>query len=157
MPNLIYKKGDATRPHGDGKKIICHVVNNLGVWGAGFVIAVSEKFPEAETAYRGLDKRRLGMVQYIHIAGEDIIVANMIAQNGINDSKNGWQGDLLSYKHLWDCLNRVFNYARNCEATVHCPKIGSGLAGGDWNRVEAMLIDCAKEYGADCTVYIFGN
>lgn len=158
MANLKYVRGDATRPQGRGVKIIAHVCNNIGgkgAWGAGFVIAVSEKFPEAETAYRGLDRRRLGMVQYVHIAGEDIVVANMIAQNGINDSKSGWKGDLLSYEHLRDCLGRVFNYAKNLGATVHCPKIGSGLAGGSWDKVEAMLIDCVKEYEVDCTVYIW--
>lgn len=156
MASLKYVHGDATRPKGPGVKIIAHVCNNIGAWGAGFVVAVSEKFPEAETAYRKLDNRRLGMVQYIHIAGEDIIVANMIAQNNINNSKDGRRVDLLSYEHLRDCLGRVFNYANNLNATVHCPKIGSGLAGGSWNRVESMLIDRVKEYGVDCTVYIFG-
>lgn len=153
MANLKYVRGDATSPQGQGVKIIAHVCNNIGAWGAGFVIAVSNRFPEVEKAYRGLDRRRLGMVQYVHIAGEDIVVANMIAQNGINDSKSGWRGDLLSYEHLRDCLGRVFNYAKNLNATVHMPFIGCGLAGSNWSKIEPLVIHCVKQYNIDCFVY----
>lgn len=49
---LNYVKGDATSPQGDGTKAIVHVCNNIGAWGAGFVMAISRRWPEPEAAYR---------------------------------------------------------------------------------------------------------
>ena len=43
MKEIIYLKGDATSPQVSGYKIIVHICNNRGSWGAGFVMAISEK------------------------------------------------------------------------------------------------------------------
>lgn len=51
MP-IQYTTGDATQPLADGAKIICHVCNDIGGWGAGFVVALSRKWSEPERAYR---------------------------------------------------------------------------------------------------------
>ena len=43
MAEIIYLIGDATRPRGEGKKILCHVVNNKSRWGKGFVLPPGER------------------------------------------------------------------------------------------------------------------
>lgn len=51
MP-INYIIGDATQPVYSGPAILVHVCNDLGKWGAGFVLAVSRRWPEPEAAYR---------------------------------------------------------------------------------------------------------
>ena len=41
---LTYVNGDATRPQGEGPKFIIHCCNDIGAWGAGFVMAVSRRW-----------------------------------------------------------------------------------------------------------------
>jgi O-acetyl-ADP-ribose deacetylase (regulator of RNase III) len=36
-------------------------------------------------------------------------------------------------------LNAVAEQARKLSATVHMPRIGCGLAGGEWSKVEAIV------------------
>ncbi|RYD76612.1 MAG: Appr-1-p processing protein, partial [Verrucomicrobiaceae bacterium] len=41
---IHYVTGDATRPEGDGARVICHVCNDIGGWGRGFVTALSKRW-----------------------------------------------------------------------------------------------------------------
>ncbi|HJK89231.1 MAG TPA: hypothetical protein RMH85_21120 [Polyangiaceae bacterium LLY-WYZ-15_(1-7)] len=50
--DIDYVVGDATRPGGDGPKIIVHVCNDVGGWGRGFVTALSKRWAAPEEAYR---------------------------------------------------------------------------------------------------------
>src|SRR5205823_6841477 len=52
MAGITYLKGDATCPQAKGVKIICHVCNDIGGWGKGFVLALSKRWSEPEAAYR---------------------------------------------------------------------------------------------------------
>jgi hypothetical protein len=52
MAGIDYVTGDATRPAGDEPRIIAHVCNDIGGWGAGFVLAVTKRWREPEVAYR---------------------------------------------------------------------------------------------------------
>ena len=51
---IKYIKGDATRPIGDGSKLILHICNDVGAWGSGFVVALSKRWKEPEQKYREL-------------------------------------------------------------------------------------------------------
>jgi O-acetyl-ADP-ribose deacetylase (regulator of RNase III) len=46
MPSseIFYMTGDATAPVGEGQKLIVHVCNDIGAWGAGFVLALSKRW-----------------------------------------------------------------------------------------------------------------
>ena len=46
MTPLRILKGDATSPQAKGPKIIAHACNDIGGWGAGFVVAVSKRRKE---------------------------------------------------------------------------------------------------------------
>lgn len=78
----------------------------------------------------------LGAVQFVDV-GHDIIVANMIAQMGIRPDKNGVPP--IRYGPLEDCLMSVrakaFSLTSLHRPTIHMPRIGCGLSGGDWSRV----------------------
>lgn len=157
MDNLIYRDGDATVPQAEGNTIIAHLCNDIGAWGAGFVIAVSNKWPKAKAIYRKAAVHRLlklGLTQFVLVEDDPARwIANMVGQNGINDGKNGWFGDLVDYTALTVCLRKVFEFAIQHSATIHMPKIGSKLAGGDWSRIEGIIAQLVSEYGVDCYVY----
>ncbi len=71
MVSISYLKGDATVPVGRGNRVICHVCNDIGGWGRGFVLALSKRWKEPETQYRAWYKLgstggfRLGTIQYV--------------------------------------------------------------------------------------------
>ena len=144
MSQITYVTGDATDPVGAGTKIIAHVCNDYGGWGAGFVKAVSRRWPEPEASYRnhyrtyGLD---LGDVQYIPVA-DSLWVANMVAQHGY-----GIREPAIRYGTLRECLYRLGTFALHRGASVHMPRIGCGLAGGQWSEVEPIIQDelCARD------------
>lgn len=143
---IRYVVGDATRPLGQGPRVIAHVVNTIGAWGAGFVVAVSRRWPEPERDYRELDARPLGSVQFVSV-GEGIVVANMIAQEGVGGPRP------LRYGALVRCLERVRDYALTHGASLHAPRLGCGLAGGRWQVVEPLIEETLCAHGVDVTVY----
>jgi O-acetyl-ADP-ribose deacetylase (regulator of RNase III) len=136
---ITYLKGDATNPQGDSKKkIIVHICNDIGAWGAGFVLAVSKRWDDPEESYRNMPEelRTLGNVMFVPVEN-DIIVANMIAQHDVRPDKYGKPP--IRFQALQDCLLKVNEYAKNINATVHMPRIGCGLAGGKWELVEKVI------------------
>lgn len=157
---ITYLKGDATVPQAKGPKIIAHIVNTLGVWGAGFVIAVSRRWPEPEEAYRRWHRERsqkdsygsrkefsLGYNQVVQVK-PDIWVVNMIAQQGIG---TGSKGPPIRYDALALCLSDLDKIARTLKASIHLPRIGTGLAGGKWDRIEPLITKLLDEHA----VYVY--
>ena len=134
---MNYINGDATKPIGDGDKIIVHICNNLGKWGAGFVLAISKKWSEPRQEYLKLIKYKLGHVQIVQVS-DDIYVANMICQNGIN-GKNKIFKNRVDYDALERCIRKVYKFAKQNNMSIHMPLIGAGLAGGDWNKIENII------------------
>jgi O-acetyl-ADP-ribose deacetylase (regulator of RNase III) len=148
-------KGDATSPQAKGPKIIAHVCNDLGGWGKGFVLAISRRWPEPEREYRKWHRERakndfaLGAVQLIRVR-QDIWVANMVAQHGM---KTGSSGPPIRYDAVEHCLRTVADHALRLSASLHMPRIGCGLAGGKWERIEPIVIESLSRRDISTTVY----
>ena len=148
MKPINYRVGDATKPQISGNKIIAHICNDIGGWGRGFVLAISKLSLEPERAYREWFKGRegndfaLGAVQFVTVSPE-LIVANMIGQHGIR--KSGGRPP-IRYNALEKALETVGQEALELEASVHLPRIGCGLAGWEWNKIESLINEliCAK-------------
>lgn len=159
---LRYKLGDATAPRlldADGVRdrgIIVHICNNVGAWGAGFVLALSKKWPAPELVYRGMKERPLGSVGFVAVEhfpnGEwKLGVANLIGQDGIGFSKGK---PPIRYDAVFNGLQTVAGWCEQLsETTIHMPRIGCGLAGGDWRVIEALVNVTLIDKGIDVTVY----
>jgi hypothetical protein len=147
---ITYLKGDATYPVGEGQKIIFHAVNTVGAWGRGFVLAISKRWKEPEEFYlsqRG--KWFLGDVQLVRVA-DDITVANMVAQRALRSQWNPVPFDPAACER---CMEKVAEAALMTKASIHGPRLGSGLGGMRWGTV-AHIIErtlCSK----DIPVYIY--
>lgn len=151
MADIQYVFGDATEPVGDGPNIIAHVCNDRGAWGAGFTRALSTKYPRAEYVYRRLNAEQLdlGMVHMVETPS-GLCVANMIAQDGLIGRDNRRP---LNYAALGECLNKLGVFALDGGYAVHMPRIGCGLAGGDWLYVEKLVSDALPRRGVTTYVY----
>ena len=134
--NIKYVVGDATAPQGESKKIICHICNDLGAWGAGFVLALSKKWRYPEDFYRARHTYPLGHADILSVE-DDTYVANMIAQHGIRPDSEGVPP--VRYEALKEALSKVNVVALRIGATLHMPRIGCGLAGGNWEEVEKII------------------
>ncbi len=150
---IQYRTGDATCPEDAGPRIIAHVCNDAGKWGAGFVLAVSRRWKQPEQEYRrafangrGL---RLGEVQFV-VVDRDMTVANMVAQHGV---RRRGSTPPIRYDALRAALTEVARFALGQGASVHMPRIGCGLAGGNWEDVSAIIAETLGDQRVPVTVY----
>lgn len=158
---IKYVVGDATKPEGSGVKVIVHICNDVGAWGRGFVLSLGQRHPLAEQRYRnwfqGNDPAdppfELSFTQYVRVAS-DVVVANMIAQHGI---LNRGTVTPIRYDALRRCLIDVEHTSKASGWTggIHMPRIGCGLAGGEWPEVEGIISDVMSD--TDVTVYDFSS
>lgn len=109
----------------------------------------------AERGYRQWHRERssnefgLGATQMVQVRS-DIWVANMVAQHGIRTGSNG---PPIRYDAVARCLTTVAEHAARLAATVHMPRIGCGLAGGRWDRIEPLVAAALCERDIATTVY----
>lgn len=146
---ITYLEGDATQPQGaGGLKLIPHCCNNIGRWGAGFVVALSRRWPGPngpEAAYRKMYEdnkedfhKLLGAAQFIPVE-DDIQVVNIIGQRGLIGPDNPRP---IDYQALECGFRAVGEFAWQNRASIHMPRVGCGLAGGSWARVQSIIHRC---------------
>ncbi|MFE5140260.1 macro domain-containing protein [Streptomyces fagopyri] len=156
MSEITYVRGDATVPSARGVKLIAHVRNDIGGWGKGFVQALSRRRPEPEKAYRAWWHRDrahndfgLGAARFVQVEPY-LWVANLIGRRGI---RTGGKGVPVRYEAIDTALGRLADRAVELDASVHMPRIGCGLAGGTWSRVEPLVTGRLVARGIAVTVY----
>ena len=153
--SIQYLEGDATRPPKGPPSIIAHICNDQGKWGKGFVLALSERWREPEQSYRVWYHKgtsggfRLGALQVVPIE-VNLWVANMVAQRDIRWSD---QGPPIRYAALREALQQLAQEATLLEASVHMPRIGCGLAGGSWDKIEPLIQETLCE--AQIPVFVY--
>ncbi|MDH6704847.1 O-acetyl-ADP-ribose deacetylase (regulator of RNase III) [Kitasatospora sp. MAA19] len=156
MAEITYVRGDATAPRGKGVKVIAHVCNDLGGWGKGFVLALSRRWPEPEAAFRRWHRERagndfgLGALQVVQVEPY-VWVANLVGQRGIRTGRS--TGAPVRYEAIDTALAALGDRAPELGASVHMPRIGCGLAGGRWERVEPLVAARLVARGVSVTVY----
>lgn len=150
-------KGDATSPQTENTAIIAHICNDIGAWGAGFVLAITKRWPQPEACYRGWHAGEyeppfeLGEVQLVQVES-DLWVANMIGQRGLLGDGNTIP---LKYDAVGTALENLANMAVDLDAEVHMPRIGCGLAGGSWSRIEPLIQRSLDKVDVRVFVYDF--
>lgn len=155
MTTIKYVIGDATYPQGDGLKVIVHVCNDVGRWGKGFVISLSKRWTLPEQSYREWYRDReeapmmLGIVDWT-TPEPGIMVASIIGQHGIGNRN----GPPVNYEAIEQGLEVVADaIRRKRKGSVHMPRIGCGLAGGSWDKVEPIIQRQLIDRGIQVTIY----
>ena len=165
MTKIKYVDGNAIEPQGDGLKFILHIVNDIGGWGAGFVVAISNKWKRPEKFYRSwynignytvksqATRFVLGQIQEV-IVEEEISIINMIGQRSTGGEQIGDRFfNPIRYEAIDECLARVAVLAKKNKASIHMPRIGCGLAKGKWDKIEPLIVNNLTSKNIDVTVY----
>lgn len=162
--NLKYVIGDATNPNPESDlRLIIHCCNDIGGWGRGFVLALSRRNRDPEKFYRlwfdtGIMNRvefKLGNIQVTPYTDENVCVVNMIGQHGIK-TVDGVPP--VRYEAIASCLSKVAGWVKDKRkegktVTVHAPRFGSALAGGEWSKIESLIIENLCNEGIEVTIY----
>ncbi len=149
--SIQYLTGSATRPQGDGQKIVAVVCNDAGVWPwGGFAAKLVKTWPQAKIAYRQWYKTlgnylALGTTQLIELEKSDVFIANMIAQRGVKLLP--FLPGPIDAGALEQCLNTVANRAIYFKASVHLPRLH------DWDKVEPIVERTLVAAGVNVIVY----
>jgi len=170
---IQYIVGDATEPKLVGESnmgFLVHCCNDAGLWGAGFVLAVSKKWPDVGRAYgewrdgvdtihRTTGDFQLGEVQFVQVQ-PDLVVCNLIGQHAVAGSPNvhNQGGPPVRYEAIELGLAKirlamigVANMGHT--PTFHSPKFGADRAGGKWDLIENSINHTMGATGIASTVY----
>jgi hypothetical protein len=154
---IIINYGDATKPQGDGAKIIAQVVNTSGSLARGFGKSLQKNFSGVKEAMDKWKKSnrnfRLGKSQLIQVKS-DTYVFQMLAQKGLF-AKDGKIP--LDYEALELCLIELREEALHLDAEVHMPLIGSGNAKGKWEIIEGLIYSQLINHNVKVNIYLWGN
>jgi O-acetyl-ADP-ribose deacetylase (regulator of RNase III) len=91
----------------------------------------------------------LGQVQFVPVA-EQLWVANLIGQHDVRPQAGV---PPVRYEAIREGLKRVATFAHEAGATVHMPRIGAGLAGGQWEIISSIIEAELVSAGIAVTVY----
>lgn len=141
MTKIKYVKGDLLEAP---EQILLHSCNSLGVMGAGVAKLIRQKWPKAYQDY--LDEYNsygLPLGSIVPSKQPDgKIILNAITQDTI-----GKTGVHVSY---WAIANVIYQldqrFVVKDSKVVAMPMIGSGLAGGDWTIIEAIIENTAVNF-----------
>lgn len=136
---IKYIKGDILNVK---EGIIVQQVNCMGVMGAGLAKQIKDKWPDIYDSYKTRihntrnTKELLGKTLFNNVEN-NLFVASIFGQYYY-----GHQAKFTNYPALFKGLNFVAEISTADQIAVYIPKgLGCGLAGGNWDFVEAYIQD----------------
>ncbi len=146
---ITYFMGDLLK---SPEKVIVHGCNCFCVMGSGIAAQIRKQFPSAWLADQNTipgDNYKLG--RYTYAAEHDKLIFNAYTQYGTNLPVN------VNYDALRNALTRISQDLRTVgyDGPVALPRIGCGLAGGEWAVVEDILAQVHGIVGTEFHVYDF--
>lgn len=144
MAKIHYIIGDATLPVETEaeNRLIVHCCNTLGAWGAGFVVPLGRRYPKAKDGYKKFIEENkgtisLGEVNEVKVA-DNIYVENLMGQSFLYKKANGEIP--CNYIAIETGFLKIMeNWSNKGNYSIHMPRIGCGLAGGDWKTIENII------------------
>ena len=138
--------------HAEANSIIVHGVNCIGKWGAGFVVPLGKKFPESRKAfYRKHYKEGWKLNDCQIVKDNNVYIANCATQHDIYGYKKGKID--ADYKAIALCLKKVIDFSNKNKLQIIMPKIGCGLAGGNWSVVSKIIAELEKDYFSEIKIF----
>jgi len=131
-------KGDLIKKAKQGEfDLIVHGCNCFCTMGAGIAKGIKNEFPEAfdadQTTSKGL-KEKLGTCSFAKINRGRI---HIIVVNAYTQFDYRGPGIKVDYDAVRSCMKWI---KENFEGEkIGLPKIGAGLAGGDWERISDII------------------
>jgi O-acetyl-ADP-ribose deacetylase (regulator of RNase III) len=130
--NIEYVKGDLLQTE---VKHIIHGCNSKGVMGSGVAKVLREKYPRAYQDYNNVYNSyglELGNV-IVSVQDDGKVIHNAITQRDYGrDSSRVY----VSYWAIAESFRKINQWGIK---EIALPKIGAGLANGDWNVISAII------------------
>jgi len=151
---MIYKKGDLLK---GGDDVIVHGCNCICNMGAGVALQIKNEYPEAFAADQATkygDRSKLGCYTSWegtnkYVPQKNIIIVNAYTQFDIFSHKwrSGFDSTVPKIPFDYEAFERVLPKIRDDfkDKSIAFPKIGAGLAHGDWDIISKMIEDCFQE------------
>ena len=165
---INYVVGNAIEPIGDSNKLVVHCCNALGFMGAGIAAAIRQKWPHVYKDYSKFCKKSedypsclLGEVQFVK-AEDGIVIANIIGQNDCGPTIIGdvsippvdYRALEVGFAKIKKSIIEGQRKSPDAKVvTIHMPRIGCGLAGGEWGFIELILDSVFGNTNWEITVY----
>jgi len=131
---IVYKTGDVLDSE---EPLVAHGCNCSGGFGSGFAKAVATRYPHVREGYLHRFNTRgwqLGEVQLIAIGdGSGRIIANCATQQRYGKPTDG---PFVSYPAIRQVVR---NLCQSWPNGFAIPKIGAGLAGGNWDIISEII------------------
>jgi O-acetyl-ADP-ribose deacetylase (regulator of RNase III) len=130
---ITYIEGDLLA---SDESVIAHGCNAQGVMKSGIAKSIREMYPTAYDDYRGTYEsqgRKLHLGQVIVTRTVERTILNIISQQYYGRDPN------VVYVSYSGIRNAIFNINALGYTRVAFPKIGAGLANGDWNRISQII------------------
>ncbi len=118
--------------------LIVHGCNCFCAMEAGIAKQIKDTFIEAYEADRATikgDRTKLGSISFVEVGR--LIIVNAYTQYHYSGSEV-----LLDYDALRNCLRIIKKQFAG--KRIGLPKIGAGLAGGDWNKIFTIIAEELK-------------
>lgn len=134
--------------------IIAHGVNCRGAFGSGVAGQIRQRFPNVYNSYMYKHNKigwKLGDIQLVDIIPEKLIIANCATQDNYGRSEVH-----ADYDAIGKCLDFLIDYCEEHSLALSLPKIGAGLAGGDWKIIEKIIQEKIQGRNVNITVYNYG-
>jgi O-acetyl-ADP-ribose deacetylase (regulator of RNase III) len=158
---IIYKKGDLFDAP---EKVILHGCNAQGVMGAGVALGVRTRYPDAFREYeKHTDFCKKNKIPTRELVGNVVwaicpgkIVLNAISQNFYGRDPNTVYVSYLGVENIFKQTDSYFKWFAesgkvpedvagvlgeviNLPYPIAMPRIGAGLANGDWKRISHIV------------------
>lgn len=159
LSNYSEVKGDliklALQGHFD---VVTHGCNCLSKMGAGIAPQMAQtfgcdKFP-MELMGPSIDK--LGCIDYktVNIDSGELTVVNSYTQYKYGKNHKDGVDKPIDYEALTICMRKINETFKG--KRIGLPKIGSGLAGGDWNQIKQIIKTELKDCEVTVVIYDSG-
>lgn len=151
---ITYKVGDLIDALKNGEVFaIGHQANCFNTMNSGVARAIRTNFPDAwlvdQNTKRG-SSAKLGNISigaYECQPGDVRLIYNLYGQYNYGYDKQGY----TNYAKLESAMIRMRD-SLPVRAKVGFPKIGAGLGGGDWSRIEGIIAEVFADF--DVTIYV---
>jgi len=135
---IKYVKGNLLDAFDNGDvKIIAHGCNCVGGFGSGIAGQIAERYPLVKVRYKelyGTGEAKLGFFQTNHIEGKGWVI-----NCGTQREYSPIGQKHADYDSIRKVMHLLLSFSKNFGSVPAIPKIGCGLAGGDWPTVEKII------------------
>ena len=140
-PAVTLVRGDLLElAEGNHYDVIIHGCNCFHSMSGGIARAIAQKWPEVEEADKRTakgDPEKLGTYSECRVSGsEGYAPYEVLVINGYTQYRPGADVNYDAIRSLMQRLHRELPK----EAQIGIPRIGAGIAGGDWQEIEDIIL-----------------